>query len=115
MTAGSCVPSADDSDSIGQMRIRLNEVRRLVGVSQVFVHEKFNRTRFEADYDIALIKLKQPLNFKTMKTIQPACLDAKTKNVTTFMFAGEQMVAGNFEVMNSGVSKWKFNSFLTHS
>lgn len=61
-------------------------------VSKVIVPKEFKRSRFEADHDIALIKLKEKLNFKNMKTIQPACLDAVTNNFTStsdLLFAGK--------------------------
>lgn len=86
------MPSSKEKDSIRQMRIRLNGVKRLFTVSKVIVPKEFKRSRFEADHDIALIKLTQKLDFKNMKTIQPACLDAVTNNFTStsdLLFAGK--------------------------
>lgn len=90
LTAGSCVPPSDDQESIDLMRIRLNEVNELLKVKEVIVHEQYNRSKFEADHDIALIKLEQPLNFTEIKTIQPACLDSETKSFNMLHFAGKQ-------------------------
>ena len=83
------MPPSDDQESIDLMRIRLNEVKELRKVKEVIVHEKYNRSMFEADHDIALIKLEQPLNFTEIQSIQPACLDPKQTHAPTLHFAGK--------------------------
>lgn len=69
----------------------MNAVQNLADVDQVVLHPLFKLANFTADNDIALIKLKKSLDFKKVRTIQPACLEEKKltgKNDFNMTFVG---------------------------
>ena len=72
LTSSSCAPEPNDKKSIQKMQIKLLKSKRLFNVEKVIQHPNFTRSTFEADYDVALLKLKNPLKFGN--GFQPGCL-----------------------------------------